>query len=323
MSTSLLFCSFETWMVSAHRKGGYPEKWLAQTCSIASVGNGVVAIAAGFIAQVSADAWGDIGPFRVAIALTVVVLLLVLTWEENTGDDQVDEAVVTSGKKKKGRDAARSTGTCNALRVVASSPTIVILGLVQSLFEGAMYTFVFQWVPTLMRLLAKEGKKVPTTYFGAGGPGASLPTGVVFSCFMACTAMGGILSYAFPKIGVERSAVLVCAIAALSMVVPALGLDFAPTFVAFLVMEACVGAFYPAMGIMRAKYVPTHLQSTIMTIFRLPLNLLVIAGTKLDTAPFHLSTEGVFAIVALWFALGAFLQAVMFKIAKQPKSNAE
>ena len=314
-------------MVSAHRKGGYPQEWLAETCSIASVGNGVVAIAAGFIAQISADALGDIGPFRVAIALTVVVLLLVLMWEENTGDDQVEEAArTTSGngkKRKKAGDAAQaqSTGTCNALSVVASSPTIALIGLVQSLFEGAMYTFVFQWVPTLMGLLAKEGEKVPATYFGAGGPTASLPTGVVFSCFMACTAMGGILSYAFPRIGVERSAVLVCAVAAVAMIVPALGLDFAPTFVAFLVMEACVGAFYPAMGIMRAKYVPTHLQSTIMTIFRLPLNLLVIAGTKLDTAPFNLSTEGVFAVVALWFALAAVLQAVMFRI--QPKSKAE
>jgi|TARA_B110000908_G_C9994045_1_gene331102 hypothetical protein len=165
-----------------------------------------------------------------------------------------------------------------------------------------------------MGLLAKEGSKVPTTYFGSGGPGASLPTGVVFSCFMACTAMGGIASYGFPMLGVERSAVLICVLAACSMVVPALGLDFAPTFIAFLTMEFCVGAFYPAMGIMRAKYVPNSLQSTIMTIFRLPLNVLVIVGTKLDTAPFNLSTQGVFAVVALWFAAGAFLQAIMFRI---------
>tara|TARA_B110000208_G_scaffold97524_1_gene121939 strand:- start:1808 stop:2257 length:450 start_codon:yes stop_codon:yes gene_type:complete len=147
MSTSLLFCSFETWMVSAHRKGSYPEKWLAETCSIASVGNGVVAIAAGFIAQISADALGDIGPFRVAIALTVVVLLLVLTWEENTGVEEEETEVVEKKKKKKKKKKAQATGTLGALRVVVSSPAIVLLGFVQSLFEGAMYVCYIFIIP--------------------------------------------------------------------------------------------------------------------------------------------------------------------------------
>ena len=127
-------------MVSAHRKGSYPEKWLAETCSIASVGNGVVAIAAGFIAQISADALGDIGPFRVAIALTVVVLLLVLMWEENTGvEEEETEVVEKKKKKKKKKKKAQATGTLGALRVIVSSPAIALLGFVQSLFEGAMY----------------------------------------------------------------------------------------------------------------------------------------------------------------------------------------
>ena len=31
VSTSLLFSAFETWMVSEHRKRGFPEGWLADT----------------------------------------------------------------------------------------------------------------------------------------------------------------------------------------------------------------------------------------------------------------------------------------------------
>ena len=54
ISTSLLFTAFESWMVSEHRKRGFPESLLASTFSIASWGNGFVAILAGFFAQYSA-----------------------------------------------------------------------------------------------------------------------------------------------------------------------------------------------------------------------------------------------------------------------------
>ena len=54
MSTSLLFSAFESWMVSEHRKRGFPEEWLAGTFAISSWGNGVVAILAGFLAQIAA-----------------------------------------------------------------------------------------------------------------------------------------------------------------------------------------------------------------------------------------------------------------------------
>eukprot|EP00953_Heterococcus_sp_UTEX-ZZ885_P014546 8228-Heterococcus_DN1.PRE.9 len=85
ISTSLLFTAFESWMVSEHRKRGFPEAWLASTFSLSTVGNGIVAILAGIIAQVAADKLGEIGPFQVAIALTALTLVLLLFWEENYG----------------------------------------------------------------------------------------------------------------------------------------------------------------------------------------------------------------------------------------------
>lgn len=54
MSTSLLFTAFESWMISEHRKRGFDERLLSSTFSIASWGNGFVAIAAGFLAQFAA-----------------------------------------------------------------------------------------------------------------------------------------------------------------------------------------------------------------------------------------------------------------------------
>jgi hypothetical protein len=54
LSTSLLFSAFESWMVSEHRKRGFREELLASTFGISSWGNGIVAILAGFLAQLSA-----------------------------------------------------------------------------------------------------------------------------------------------------------------------------------------------------------------------------------------------------------------------------
>jgi len=72
----VLFTAFESWMVSEHRRQGFDEELLAGTFSIASAGNGIMAIAAGLLAQRASDISGDIGPFQLAIILTVVALIL-------------------------------------------------------------------------------------------------------------------------------------------------------------------------------------------------------------------------------------------------------
>ena len=89
ISTNLLFSAFESWMVAEHRKLGFSEPLLQSTFVVSSWGNGLVAIGAGFIAQwsVTTMGYGDIGPFQVAILLTVVCLILILFfWGENYGE---------------------------------------------------------------------------------------------------------------------------------------------------------------------------------------------------------------------------------------------
>lgn len=99
ISTNLLFSAFEAWMVAEHRKMKFDENSLMSTFSIASWGNGVMAIGAGFIAQYSVTnlGQGDIGPFQVAIALTIVCLVLILLWwDENYGSSETAEEVSKS-----------------------------------------------------------------------------------------------------------------------------------------------------------------------------------------------------------------------------------
>jgi MFS family permease len=254
MSTSLLFSTFESWYVSEHRKRGYPEPLLEQTFGFASSGNGLAAILAGVVAQKAADLNGDIGPFQVAILLTVICLGLVWTWTENRGDVGEGEGFqnIISNIKK-------------ASRSIKASPEMLLLGLSQAVFEGAVYTFVFTWVPAMLMLSNNV-----------------LPIGLVFAMFMLSMTIGGLFSNlvlsSFPG-GAAGMCCFVYIVSAASMFVPIVCWSFWPVFCAFLVLEAMVGVFNTCGATMRSQIYPEAMQSSVMNVFRVPLNLIVVMGT--------------------------------------------
>ncbi|CBY24958.1 unnamed protein product [Oikopleura dioica] len=47
-------------------------------------------------------------------------------------------------------------------------------------------------------------------------------------------------------------------------------------FAAFLTFESCVGAFWPLMAGLRSKLVPEESRCAVLSLFRVPLNLIVI-----------------------------------------------
>jgi predicted MFS family arabinose efflux permease len=260
-------------MVTAHRRKGFPEEWLKNTFGLASALNGTMAIFAGFLAQVSADIQGEIGPFQVAIFLTVVALVLVMAcWEENYGEDKKDE-------------------NSSSMWRVVSDKRIMLVAASTSLFEGSMYTFVFMWVPTLLGLTKEP-----------------LPTGLVFSCFMCCITIGGLLFERAKAVPVEKLAIGVFALAALSVAIPVVSRDFTVVFISFLGVELAVGMFFPCGGTLRSRYIPDELQGSAMNLCRLPLNILVVVGTKLTDL---VAMPTVFAVCASWFALGLVCQGVL------------
>ena len=242
-------------MVAEHRKRNFPEELLASTFAISSWGNGIVAIFAGFLAQASSDVAGDIGPFQLAIALTILTTFFILFWSENYGQSSGQNTSLMSDVKQ-------------AYNYIIKRPEVLCLGLSQALFEGAMYTFVFLWVPTLLTVNT-----------------GSLPTGLVFSCFMLALTIGGklfsLLLGIFPG-GAEGLSVFVYILAACAMLIPIYSYEFWSILIGFLVFESAVGIFNSCSGTLRSKYYPDAMQSSIMSVFRLPLNLLVVGGTRLS-----------------------------------------
>mmetsp|Transcript_78913 Transcript_78913/g.210794 ORF Transcript_78913/g.210794 Transcript_78913/m.210794 type:complete len:454 (-) Transcript_78913:67-1428(-) len=278
ISNSLLCSAFESWMVSAHRRRQFDEALLADTFGWMSAGNGVVAIVAGLVAQVSADALGDIGPFQAAIGLTVAALLFIVQWEENFGD----------------QDGPEGNGPpVTVMSSLRADPRIVLLGANTALFEGAMYTFVFIWVPALLAVV----------------PSGNLPEGLVFSSFMVTVTAGGMLFSTLNSVArTEVILVVVYFSAAAAMAVPIFVSQFVHVLSAFLVIEMCVGMFFPCAATMRSRLLPDHLQSTMMNIFLVPRSALVVAGTMLSD---YTTLTNVFALVSCWFFLAGCCQVAL------------
>lgn len=153
------------------------------------------------------------------------------------------------------------------------------------------------WVPTLLTL----------------SEGHAMPTGLVFSCFMVAMTIGGALSSLalsyFPSLSPEALCLGVYAASAATMAVPALAFEFWPVFLAFLCLETVQGVFNSCGAQLRSKYYPENLRSSIMTVFRLPLNLLVVVGTKLsENATDAHSFRRVFFLVAVMHAVALVMQ---------------
>lgn len=157
------------------------------------------------------------------------------------------------------------------------------------------------WVPSLLAVSSEVG--------------GSLPTGLVFSSFMLSMTLGGMLfSLLLPVFpgGAEGLCVLVYMVAALAMAVPLVRFEFWPVVVAFLVLEAMVGMFNSCGATLRARYYPEGLQSSIMSVFRLPLNLIVVVGTRLTNNANSVSAlQFVFGVVVAMHLTAMLLQVAL------------
>jgi hypothetical protein len=76
---------------------------------------------------------------------------------------------------------------------------------------------------------------------------------------------------------IEHFTAHMLAVACLVLVLPAFTSNHVARLSAFCVFEACCGIYWPALGTMRSRYIPEEVRASVMNIFRLPLNLLVVS----------------------------------------------
>jgi MFS family permease len=279
VATSLLFSVFEAWMVYEHNKRGFSAEGLSQTFSYATFGNGIVAILSGLASSAVADHFGYVAPFMMALGLLVLGSIIVfVSWTENYGDTSVDVSGTFS----------------NAINALKSDSKVIILGIVQSLFEASMYTFVFMWTPALQE---EE----------AGKSAEPLPFGLIFATYMVAIMIGSsvfkILAVRFHVVP-ESLGKFIFGIAAAALFVPVIASNKYLITIAFITFEAMCGMYFPCMGTLRGKYIPEASRSAIMNIFRVPLNLLVVLVLLKVSL---LANSTVFLVCTIWLIMAAVL----------------
>ncbi|KAI3720564.1 hypothetical protein L2E82_31553 [Cichorium intybus] len=309
VATSLLFSAFESWLVAEHNKRGFEQQWLSLTFSKAIfLGNGLVAIISGLFGNFLVDtvSLGPVAPFDAAACLLAIGMAIILSsWGENYGDPSENKDLLSQFK--------------GAAVAIASDEKIALLGAIQSLFEGSMYTFVFLWTPALS----------PND--------EEIPHGFIFATFMLASMLGSsfaarLMARSSPR--VESYMQIVFLVSAASLLLPILTTLFilAPSEVkgggislggsvellGFCVFEACVGIFWPSIMKMRSQYIPEEARSTIMNFFRIPLNIFVcIVLYNVNAFPITI----MFGMCSIFLFVASVLQRRLFVITDKSKTD--
>mmetsp|Transcript_22665 Transcript_22665/g.56735 ORF Transcript_22665/g.56735 Transcript_22665/m.56735 type:complete len:468 (-) Transcript_22665:266-1669(-) len=303
MATSILFSSFESWLVAEHNKFFFPSEWLNQTFQFATVGNSVVAIAAGWLGSMVRDSFGSlVAPFDAAIVFLFICLGVIMSsWGENKGDG--------SGGLPSQRLDGRSKLQV-AVDSMKKDSKIILLGLIQSSFEGAMYVFVFMWTPKLEPLFVDPATNK-----------TNLPHGQVFGCFMACCMVGSscvkyLLAWKGNAYKYMREVYFV---GALSLILPAVfRLDGWSTMFCFFVFEVVCGVYFPSMGMIKSNFVAEEVRATVYNIFRIPLNIIVVSVLSNIGA---MSDDTIFTACGILLLAAAGLQHLFLEMAKRDETR--
>lgn len=323
MTTNLLFSVFESWLVTEHRKLGFPEEKLEVILRDSTIVSNTAAIVSGYIAHYLASMFGPVGPFEGAVSCTWCALLLVgMLWTENYGSESTEVISV--------RDHM-----VGAFQTIVGDSKISRIGLIQGLTEGSLQTFVFLWSPALRS-------------FSYSAPQSALGLdidrepayGLIFGAFMACGVLGGVVEPTMRRIvspfagalkgkrlkdnGSAAEVGLLCAVCYLLSAI----LLFTPCVVdmnspysfsiclgAFMLYELLVGLYMPCEGVLRSIFMPNKSTCSLMTMLRVIVNVSVALGVISTN---YLSITTAFSALSAMMVTAACLQLTLISGFKWP-----
>ena len=305
----------EAWLSSEVQKDGSDPygRWLGSTFATAFAFDSIVAIGAGKVATLAAsNLGGPTGPFKISpIFLIISIIIVGLFWTDTdvpTGDNKEVKIV----KYRPGKWDEVELSFKGAINIISSDVKMVMVGLIQSLFEAATYIFVLNQAPAI--------KTAAINYFGIDS--IVIPSGIIFCCYMSCCLLGSnIYGYLIDnKYRPERVMTVFLMVAALSLVMSSMIISkteetgLVELSIAFFVFEFCVGIYYPTISWLRSKYLPAKHRSIIMTIVNVPFNLLVLI-ISLSAKSF--GTSGVWYIASFLVVLATLCLIQLQRIAKR------
>jgi len=310
ISTSLLFSCFEAWLIYEHNSKGFASSLLSNTLTWASFLNGFTAIISGLIGNVVVSLFNYASPYGFAIVIFAISAYYIkFNWEENYGNIEVRNDKEEGISNKINEEKKSSSALVEGIKVIFKDFTILSVGLIQSFFESAMYIFVFLYCPVL-----EEAHKLR-------GYENKLPFGLIFSGFMVCIMIG---SRIFNILTQKRQwkvitiSLPVFLIATTSMILPIITKNEYVLYWTFAVFEICCGMFFPTLGCIKSQIIPEEVRSSVMNLFRVPMNAIVVIVLLLIS---YLSQETRFIICTILCGLSFVLSFNIFRKEKNEVLN--
>lgn len=295
ISTSLLFTAFDAWYLYEHTQThNFPNEWVSATFAKATLYNSVISVVAGILANTIAEwmRFGPVAPFVLAIPFLIAAgILIQFTWDENYGGKQL-----------------KVIQPCmESLRYIVTNSKVMLIGIVTSLFESAMYIFVFLWTPVLDR-----AHHYP-------------PLGIIFSCFMLCVTLGSFFFNFTTKHGISPASVVILTVIVASLA--NIGAAFASanhprtSFLMFVILELACGVYFPAMGWLRQRILPEAHHAGIINWFRVPLNAIaaVVLMVLHDTHSSH-GISAIFALCSILLAIAGIAAVRLFVLSRNDEN---
>lgn len=247
VATSLLFSAFESWAVAEVTRAALPASQLSRIVSRATFFNALGAITAGLVAEPVAQRYGAVGPFNIALfPLLLCAVLVTMCWGENYGS-------VTNTTLENLQQGGR---------VILRNRNVRSLAIMAVAFETAMYIFIFVWSPMMQHALQSATDQPPY--------------GFIFATFMVWKMTGtAVYDLCARRISTEAIMAGLLLVSGGALLIPLWWPSFPATLQAFCLFEMCIGLYWPAIYVLRAKYVDDSIRATTINLFRLPMNFLV------------------------------------------------
>lgn len=263
ISTSILYSAFDSWYINEHvNYYKLPEEWLNNTFAKATFFNATLAILAGLLSYflVSVLEFGPVAPFVTAIPFLITSSIYIVS--------VINEHYVRNTK-------SASASVKKAIILWMTNKNIFTLSVVQSLYEGVMYLFIYIWTPTFDVL--KDSKP---------------PLGLVFSSFMLALMIGSkiysiLLGNSF--LDSKKQLQLATFIASFSFLMCSLAISnifidyngqqkyykVMTCYFFFLLFEISIGIYFPSMTYLKSQVIPEKIRVTISNVIKIPSNVFI------------------------------------------------
>lgn len=264
ISTSILYSAFDSWYINEHiNYYKLPNEWLNSTFAKATFFNATLAILAGLLSYflVSVLKFGPVAPFLMAIPFLIVTSIYVIS--------MLNEHHIRNTK-------SASASVKKAVILWLTNKNILALSVVQSLYEGVVYLFIYIWTPALRQASLRSADE------------SKPPLGLVFSSFMLALMIGSKIysillgnSFLDSKVQLQIATFL----ASFSFLICSLAIsdtfyDYIPytmmiCYFFFILFEISVGMYLPSMTYLKSQVIPEKIRVTISNVIKIPSNIFI------------------------------------------------